>query len=225
MKSLLPGQSPETLTRDDAVKLLSLPRTVGTDPDTNEPVIVDLGRYGPYARRGTDTRSLPSPEVLFTLTLEESRALFAQPKSFRRGQAAPIRELGPHPASQAPVRLMSGRYGPYVTDGTVNASLPRGASPEALTMEEAVALLAERAQRAPSVRPTRTARSGPRAATRSRAAAAGKSKPVKSGTGGKTGKSPVKASARKKAAVLPASTESSSSPRRPVVRKKRAAGE
>jgi DNA topoisomerase I len=159
MKSLLPGQTPEQLTLEDALQLLSLPRTVGEDPDTGEPVQVDLGRYGPYARRGKDTRSLGSPQALFTLTLEEARELFRQPKGFRRGPTV-IRTLGEHPQSGATLNLMAGRFGPYVTDGELNASLPRGGNPDELSIAQAVELLAERAAHAPKRPARRTGRSG-----------------------------------------------------------------
>jgi DNA topoisomerase-1 len=202
MKSLLPGQTPETLTLEQALQLLTLPRSLGTDPDVSQEIVVDLGRYGPYARRGEDTRSLASPDLLFTITLDEAKAVFAQPKSFRRGQSAPLRELGPHPQSQAPVKLMSGRFGPYVTDGTVNASLARGSDPAALTMEQAVALLAERVAKGPATKP---AGRGP---ARKRAAA--------------SGKKPAATSA--KVATLPAGDEAPAKARKPVVRKKKAVG-
>ena len=180
MKSLLPGQTPEQLTLDDALQLLTLPRTVGEDPDTSEPIQVDLGRYGPYARRGKDTRSLPSAQALFTLTLEEARELFRQPKGFRRGPTV-IRELGAHPESGATLNLMAGRFGPYVTDGELNASLPRGADPDAVTIEQAVALLAERAAKGPAkprrrTTRTRSAASGAKKAPSTKKAASGTKK-------------------------------------------------
>jgi DNA topoisomerase-1 len=206
MKSLLPGQTPETLTLDQALQLLTLPRSLGTDPDVDQEIVVDLGRYGPYARRGEDTRSLTSPDQLFTITLDEAKAVFAQPKSFRRGQAAPLKELGPHPHSQAPVKLMSGKFGPYVTDGTVNASLPRGSDPAALTMELAVALLAERAARGPATKPV--GRAPARSPARKRAAA--------------SGKKPAATSA--KVARLPLGDAAPAKAKKPVVRKKKAAG-
>ncbi|MBI3992407.1 MAG: type I DNA topoisomerase, partial [Candidatus Lambdaproteobacteria bacterium] len=155
-KGLLPGQSPERLTLDDALGLLSLPRNVGRDPDTGEDIEVDLGRYGPYAKRGKDTRSLPGAEALFSFTLDEAVALFKQEKRARFGQAATLRELGKAPQSGADISLKSGRYGPYVTDGQLNASLPRSADPDALTLEAALELLQARAARGPVTRGRRT---------------------------------------------------------------------
>ncbi|MDH4120084.1 MAG: type I DNA topoisomerase [Deltaproteobacteria bacterium] len=153
MKSLLPGQTPETLTLEQALELLSLPRVVGEDVATGEPVLVDYGRFGPYAKKGADTRSLPSPNVLFTIGMDELAALFAQPKSFRRGQAQALREIGAvkeGPNTGALVKLMNGRFGPYVTDGELNASLPRGTDPAQLTLDEALELLAKRAAMGPA---------------------------------------------------------------------------
>ncbi|MCH8075113.1 MAG: type I DNA topoisomerase [SAR324 cluster bacterium] len=164
MKSLLPGWVEEEVTFEQAMQLLSLPRDLGADPETGETVTADLGRFGPYIRRGKDTRSLPSAEGLFTLTLEEARAILRQEKSARRGAATMLKALGEHPGSKEPVNLMSGRYGPYVTDGSVNASLPRGGDPERITLEEAVKLLAERAAKGPVKR-------GRKPAARSNAAA------------------------------------------------------
>ncbi|MDH4225736.1 MAG: DNA topoisomerase I, partial [Deltaproteobacteria bacterium] len=152
MKSLLPDQTPETLTLDQALALLSLPRLLGEDPATGEDVVVDLGRFGPYAIRGRETRSLASTDALFSMTLGEAQALFAQPKAMRRGQAQMLRELGPHPVSGEPVRLMAGRFGPYATDGEINASLPRGEDPAGITLETALALLAARAAKGPPVK-------------------------------------------------------------------------
>ncbi len=148
MKSLLPTQTPETLTLEQALQLLSLPREVGIDPASNDPIRADLGRFGPYLRKGTDSRSLPSPESLFTLTLDEALAIFATPKSYRRGPAI-LREVGKHPATGATINLLNGRYGPYVSDGDINASVPRATNPEQVTLEDAVTLLKERAAMAP----------------------------------------------------------------------------
>jgi DNA topoisomerase-1 len=131
---------------------LSLPRVVGTDDD-GEAVTAQNGRYGPYLKKGTDSRSLPSEDALFSVTMDEARAIFAQPKQ-RRGRVAkpPLAELGAHPESGVPVRVLDGRFGPYITDGTVNASVPRGTDPESVTLEQAVELMRERAARAPAKR-------------------------------------------------------------------------
>jgi DNA topoisomerase-1 len=144
---------PVTVTLEDALNLLSLPRVVGVDEDGKE-ITAQNGRYGPYIKKDTDSRSLTSEDELFSVTLEQARAIFAQPKQ-RRGRGAakpPLAELGAHPESGTPVRVLDGRFGPYITDGTVNASVPRGTDPESVTLEQAVELLRERAARAPATK-------------------------------------------------------------------------
>jgi DNA topoisomerase I len=137
--SLLSSMSPETVTLDDALKLLTLPRTVGTAPDGEEIQALN-GRYGPYLKKGTDSRSLESEDRLFTVTLDEALAIFAQPKQRgRRAAAAPLKELGADP-----VTVREGRFGPYVTDGETNASLRKGDDVESITLARAAELLADR---------------------------------------------------------------------------------
>ncbi|HET9898940.1 MAG TPA: type I DNA topoisomerase [Streptosporangiaceae bacterium] len=152
--SLLKAMELDNVTLDDALRLLTLPRTVG-DID-GEPVTVQNGRYGPYAKKGTDSRSLESDEQLFTLTLDQAMELFAQPKQRGRtaGAAAapPLRELGDDTASGKPIVLREGRFGPYVTDGETNASLRKGDMPESITLQRAIELLAERRAAGPSTR-------------------------------------------------------------------------
>jgi DNA topoisomerase-1 len=163
--SLFATMTLDHITLDDALQLLSLPREVGTDAEGN--VITALnGRYGPYLKKRSDTRSLQNEEQLFTVTLEDAEALFAQPK--RRGRQAkePIAELGARPDTGAVVRILEGRFGPYATDGTVNASLPRGTSPTEVTLDDAVALLRSREEAGPSRRPAKK-----KAATKKKAAA------------------------------------------------------
>jgi DNA topoisomerase-1 len=161
--SLFAGMDPATVTLDDALALLSLPRLVGHAGDGTE-ITAQNGRYGPYLKKGTDSRSLASEDLLFTVTLAEAEAIFAQPKQ-RRGRVAqpPLAELGPHPESGAPVRVLDGRYGPYVTDGTTNASVPRGTDPESVTLEQGVELLRERAARAPATKRTAKKRTAKKA--------------------------------------------------------------
>ena len=141
--------APEDVTLDEALRLLTLPRTLGRDQGKGEEVVADNGRYGPYVRRGSDYRSLENEEQLFTVTLDEALELLSKPRSRRARQAAqpPLAELGPDPVSGAPVVVKDGRFGPYVTDGTVNASLRRDDSVETLTIERAAELLAERRAR------------------------------------------------------------------------------
>ena len=143
--SLFKTMTPETVTLEQALELLRLPRVVGTDPSTGEEVQALNGRFGPYVKKGTDTRSLETEDQLLTVSLDEALALFAQPKT-RRGRTAatPLRELGEDPETSAPVVVRSGRFGPYVTDGTTNASLRKGDEPETITIERAAELLADR---------------------------------------------------------------------------------
>ena len=156
--SLFSTMDPATLTFEQALELLRIPRTVGTDPETGEDIVAHNGRFGPYLKRGTDTRSLTSEEQLLTVTLDEARALFAQPKQ-RRGRtaAAPLRELGPDPSTNLPVVVKEGRFGPYVTDGTTNASLRKGDVVETIDMDRASELLAERRAAGPSTRKKKSA--------------------------------------------------------------------
>ncbi len=142
--SLFASMSPETITLEDARRLLTLPRVLGT-ADGDE-VTAQNGRYGPYVKKGSESRSLDSEEQLFTITIEEALALFAQPprRRGRRGSTAPLRELGDDPATGRTIVLREGRFGPYVTDGETNAGLRRGDTVEGLTPERAVELLTEK---------------------------------------------------------------------------------
>jgi DNA topoisomerase-1 len=141
--SLFPSMTVESVTLEEATALLSLPRLVGLDPETGQEIFAQNGRFGPYLTRGRETRSLDKPEEIFTITLEETLDKFKEPK--RRGaRRASSVELGVDPESDAKVVLRSGRFGPYVTDGKVNASLPRGVEPTEVTIEQALDLLNER---------------------------------------------------------------------------------
>jgi DNA topoisomerase I len=142
--SLFKTMSLETVTLDDALKLLSLPRVVGVDEDGEE-ITSQNGRYGPYLKKGSDSRSLETEDQLFDVTLEQAKAIFAQPKQ-RRGQrsAAALRELGPDPATERPMVIKDGRYGPYITDGEYNVTVPKGETVEGVTPERAAELLADK---------------------------------------------------------------------------------
>jgi DNA topoisomerase I len=157
--SLFASMSPETVTLEDAERLLTLPRTLqGSD---GEEILVSNGRYGPFVKRGSETRSLGSEEQLLTLTVPEAEAILAEPKQ-RRGRGAPkppLKELGPDPGSGKPLVVKDGRFGPYVTDGETNASLRRGDEVDGLTLERALELLAERRAKGPT-KPRRRSRSG-----------------------------------------------------------------
>ncbi|HJR54212.1 MAG TPA: type I DNA topoisomerase [Gemmatimonadota bacterium] len=149
--SLLRGMEPGSVDLATAVRLLSLPREIGPDPATGEPVEAHVGRYGQYIKRGKDTRSLPGDLSALDVTLEQALALLAQPKR-RAGsaRAEPIKTFDPSPVTGAPIELREGRYGPYVADGQTNASIPKGVALDDVTFDMAVSLLAERAARAPA---------------------------------------------------------------------------
>jgi DNA topoisomerase-1 len=149
--SLLKSQALDTVTLEDALQLLSLPRTLGELDGT--PVTVQNGRYGPYVKHGTESRSLASEDEMFTITLAEAKDLLAQPKPRGRGRAAaapPLKELGEDPATGKPMVIKDGRFGPYVTDGETNASLRRGDNVESITPQRGAELLAERRAAAPA---------------------------------------------------------------------------
>lgn len=148
--SLFKSMSPDTVTLADALRLMSLPRVVGEDAEGVE-ITAQNGRYGPYLKKGTDSRSLTSEDQLFDITLEEALAIYAQPK--QRGRAAakpPLKELGTDPVSGAPVVVKDGRFGAYVTDGETNATLRTGDSVETITPERGYELLAEKRAKAPA---------------------------------------------------------------------------
>ncbi|HXW33976.1 MAG TPA: type I DNA topoisomerase [Acidimicrobiales bacterium] len=214
--SLFRAMSPETVTLEDALRLLSLPRTVGVDPSTNEEIVAMNGRYGPYLKRGSDTRSLESEELLLLIGLDAALALFAQPKT-RRGRqpAAPLKEFGPDPSSGATIVLREGRFGPYVTDGTTNASLRRGDSMENLTAERAVELLADRRAAGPPQK-----RGGRRASANTKAPkkAGAKKTAAKKTSAKKTGakKASAKKTGAKKAGAKKAGAMKSTAPKTPV---------
>ena len=147
--SLFKSMSLETVTLEDALRLLSLPRVLGESD--GEEVTAQNGRYGPYVQKGKESRSLESEEQLLSITLEEALELLSKPKERRRRGAAagPLREIGPDPTTQKKIVVRNGRFGPYVTDGETNASLRRGDDPEQVTLDRAIELLAETARKRP----------------------------------------------------------------------------
>ena len=154
--SLLRSMDLSTVTLEQALDLLSLPRVVGQDPESGADITAQNGRYGPYLKKGTDSRSLETEEQIFTVTLEQALELFAQPKR-RRGQAVargPLRELGQDPATGKPVVIKDGRFGPYFTDGETNVTLRRGDDPATVTPERAFELLAEKRAKGPAKKRT-----------------------------------------------------------------------
>lgn len=153
--SLFKSMDLATVSLDQALKLLSLPREIGKDEE-GTPITAQNGRYGPYIKRGTDSRSLESEEQIFSLSLEDALALLAQPKTRgRRAAKPPLREFGLDPVSQKKVTVKDGRWGPYITDGTTNISVPSSESVEGLSEERAFELLAEKRAKGPAKRATR----------------------------------------------------------------------
>ncbi|WP_454851039.1 type I DNA topoisomerase [Promicromonospora soli] len=153
--SLLKTQSLDSVSLEDALQLMSLPRVVGVDPESGDEITAQNGRYGPYLKKGTDSRTLPSEEAMFTVTLDEALEIYKQPKRGRgRTATPPLRELGDDPTSGKPIQVKDGRFGPYVTDGETNRTLPRDVTPEAITAERAIELLAEKRAQGPAKKRT-----------------------------------------------------------------------
>ncbi|MET9454699.1 type I DNA topoisomerase [Streptomyces canus] len=200
--SLFKSMSLDTVTLEDALKLMSLPRVVGTDAEGQE-ITAQNGRYGPYLKKGTDSRSLQTEDQLFTITLEEALAIYAQPK--QRGRAAakpPLKELGTDPVSEKPVVVKDGRFGPYVTDGETNATLRSGDSVEEITPERGFELLAEKRAKAPA---KKTAKKAPAKKAPAKKATAAKKTAAKKTTTAK--KTTAKTTTAKKATASKTASE------------------
>ncbi|HET6651203.1 MAG TPA: type I DNA topoisomerase [Nocardioides sp.] len=148
--SLFKSMTLDTVSLQDAVRLLTLPRVVGTDPESGDEITAQNGRYGPYLKKGTDSRSIDSEDQLLTITLDEALKIYAEPKRRGRAAADPGREIGKDPESGATVTVKSGRFGPYVTDGEYNATLRQGDDESTITIERAAELLAERRAKGPA---------------------------------------------------------------------------
>jgi DNA topoisomerase I len=201
--SLFKSMSLDTITLYDARRLLTLPRTVGTDPGSGEPITAQNGRYGPYLKKGSDSRSLESEEQLFTITLGEALAIFAQPKQRgRRAASEPLRELGTDPNSDKPVVVKDGRFGPYVTDGETNATLRKADSIDDITLERAAELLAEKRAKGPAPRKRATKKTAKKSAKKTAKKTAAK-KPATKKTAAKK-PAAKKSAAEKTAAEKPA---------------------
>ena len=155
--SLFKSMDPTTVDLETCIQLFSLPRTVGIDPESEKPITAQNGPYGPYLKKGTESRSLENEEQIFTVTLDDALALFAQPK-FGSRSASSIKELEPDPVSGKPIKIKSGKFGPYVTDGETNATIPSGEVPTEVSFDRAVELLADRRAKGPAKKPTRRVR-------------------------------------------------------------------
>lgn len=153
--SLFKSMSVDTIDLDAALQLLDLPRVVGVDPESGAEITAQNGRYGPYLKKGTDSRTLQSEQQIFDITLEEALAVYAQPKYGARGASSALKEFENDPTSGKPIKLKDGRFGPYVTDGETNATIPRGEDAMEVTFERAVQLLADKRAKGPAKRPAR----------------------------------------------------------------------
>ncbi|WP_308211904.1 type I DNA topoisomerase [Microbacterium sp. HD4P20] len=153
--SLFKSMSVDTLDLETALRLLDLPRVVGTDPETGAEITAQNGRYGPYLKKGTDSRTLQSEQQIFDITLDEALAVYAQPKYGARGASSALKEFENDPTSGKPIKLKDGRFGPYVTDGETNATIPRGEEAMEISFERAVQLLADKRAKGPAKRPAR----------------------------------------------------------------------
>lgn len=148
--SLFKSMDPQTVDLETALKLLALPRTVGNDPESGDEITAQNGRYGPYLKKGTDTRTLPSEDAIFDVDLPGALELFAQPKyGGRRAASAALKEFDADPVSGKPIKMKDGRFGPYVTDGETNATIPRGEDVEAVDHARAVQLIADKRAKGP----------------------------------------------------------------------------
>src|SRR5690606_16381689 len=150
--SLLRSMSVDTIDLATALKLLSLPRVVGADPESGEEITAQNGRFGPYLKKGTDSRSLESESQIFDITLEQALELYAQPKYGARKASSALAEFDADPVSGKPIRVRDGRFGPYVTDGETNVTIPRGQTPDEITFEIAVQMLADKRAKGPAKR-------------------------------------------------------------------------
>jgi DNA topoisomerase-1 len=155
--SLFSTMDPSTVDLETCIQLFSLPRTLGIDPESEKPITAQNGPYGPYLKKGTESRSLENEEQIFTATLDDALALFAQPK-FGSRSASSIKELEPDPVSGKPIKIKSGKFGPYVTDGETNATIPAGEVPTEVSFDRAVELLADRRAKGPVKKPARRVR-------------------------------------------------------------------
>jgi len=203
--SLFKSMDPATLTFEQALDLLRIPRVVGADP-AGEEIVAFNGKFGPYLKKGTDSRSLLTEDQLLTVTVDEALALFAQPKTRGRNAKAPLREMGNDPDTGLPMVVKDGRFGPYVTDGTTNASLRKGDDVDTLTVERASELLAERRAAGPPVKKKAAAKKAPakKATKKATKKAAAKKATAK--------KAPAKKAAAKRAAAPTAATGPSADP-------------
>ena len=172
------------MTLAEALALLSLPREIGRHPESGEPILAGIGRYGPYLKHGDKYKNLPPEEDVLKIGMNRAVDLLAADNAKARPSAEPLREVGAHPDGGEPIKVFAGRYGPYVRHGKVMASLPRGVEPEAVTVEKAVEWLAAKAAKGPAK--GGRGRSAAKAAPKSSAKAAPKAAAAKKAPAKKT---------------------------------------
>jgi DNA topoisomerase-1 len=211
--SLFRSMSVDTIDLDTALKLLSLPRVVGTDPATGEEITAQNGRFGPYLKKGADSRSLESESQIFDVTLEQALEIYAQPKYGARRASSALAEFEADPVSGKPIRIRDGRFGPYVTDGETNVTIPRGQKPEDITFEIAVQMLADKRAKGPA--PKRgAARKAPAKKAPAKKAPAKKAPAKKSTASSSAATDAEKAAARSAAAKKAAATRAANAAKR-----------
>ncbi|MBX9717776.1 MAG: type I DNA topoisomerase [Microbacteriaceae bacterium] len=177
--SLFKNMDPATVDFETALKLLSLPRTVGDDPESGEPITAQNGRYGPYLKKGADTRSLDAEAQIFEIDLAGALAKFAEPKYGARTASSALKEFDADPVSGKPIKLKDGRFGPYVTDGETNATVPRGEDPMEIDFDRAVQLIADKRAKGPAKKPVKRApAAGAKTATKKAPAKKAAAKPA-----------------------------------------------
>ena len=184
--SLFRSMSVDTIELDTALQLLSLPRVVGADPETGAEITAQNGRFGPYLKKGTDSRSLDNEQQIFDITLDEAIAKYAEPKYGARRASSALKEFDADPVSGKPIRLKDGRFGPYVTDGETNATVPRGENALEITFERAVELIADKRAKGPAPKKATTARKTPAAKSTAAKTTAAKTTAAKTATAAKT---------------------------------------
>ena len=204
--SLLRSMTLDTITLEEALRLLSLPRVVGVDPESGNEITAQNGRYGPYMKKGTDSRSLESEEQIFSITLEQALEIYSKPK--QRGRAAakpPLKELGTDPQTEKPVVVKDGRFGPYVTDGETNATLRKDDDVESITPERGFELLADKRAKAPAKKSPAKKAPAKKAAAKKAPAKKAAAKSTATKTAAK--KAPAKKAAAKKGAAKKSASE------------------
>lgn len=209
--SLFRSMSVDTVDLDTALQLLSLPRVVGTDPESGAEITAQNGRFGPYLKKGTDSRSLDDEKQIFDITLEQALAKYAEPKYGARRASSALKEFDADPVSGKPLKLKDGRFGPYVTDGETNATVPRGEDAMALTFERAVELIADKRAKGPAPKKT-AARKAPAKTTATKTAAA-------KTTAAKTAAAKTTATKTTAAKTAAAKTTTAASPKTTTTRK------